>query len=151
MKVEDIMTKEVIFVSPKNKVNEVADILIKNRIHGVPVIDKNKVVGIITETDFFTKSPLNIHLPSYVNFMKDLQIGKKVSGESKNKFKKIINAAAEDIMTKKVISVFPEARIAELVSIFQKNNLSLLPVTDKNNSLVGIIALADVINLINNA
>jgi len=60
MKVKDIMTKDVIFVSPETKINKVADKLIKHRIHGVPVIKEGKLVGIITETDFFTKNPLNI-------------------------------------------------------------------------------------------
>jgi len=150
MKVEDIMTKEVIFVFPETKINEVAGILTKHRIHGVPVVREGKLVGIITETDFFTKDPLSIYLPSYVNFIKDLKLGKKVSGDQKEKFKKIVNAVASDIMTKKCVTVSPEAKITELVSLFQKNKLSLLPVINEDNSLAGIVALADIINLINN-
>ncbi|MCD6149980.1 CBS domain-containing protein [bacterium] len=151
MKVKDIMTKDVIFVSPETKINKVADKLIKHRIHGVPVVKKGRLVGIITETDFFTKDPLGIYLPSYANFIKDLKLDKKVSGDQKKKFKKIVNAVASDIMTKECITVSPNAKITELVNLFRKNELCLLPVIDENNSLAGIVALADVINLINDA
>jgi len=149
MKVKDIMTKDVIFVSPETKINKVADKLIKHRIHGVPVVKEGKLVGIITETDFFTKDPPDIYLPSYVNFIKNLKLDKKVSGDQKKKFKKIVNAVASDIMTKKCITVSPNAKITELVNLFRKNELCLLPVIDENNSLAGIVALADIINLIN--
>ena len=151
MKVKDIMTKDVIFVSPETKINKVADKLIKHRIHGVPVIKEGKLAGIITETDFFTKNSLNAYLPSYVDFIKDLKLDKKVSGGQKEKFKKIVNAVAGDVMTKKCVTISPEAKIGELVSLFQKNKLSLLPVVNEDNSLAGIVALVDVINLINNA
>jgi len=151
MKVKDIMTKEIIFVSPETKINEVADKLIKHRIHGVPVMKEGKLAGIITETDFFTKNPLSIYLPSYVNFIKDLKFGKKVSGRQKKQFKEIVNAVAGDVMTKECVTISPEAKITELVSLFQKNKLSLLPVVNKDNSLAGIVALADIVNLINNA
>jgi len=53
-------------------------------------------------------------------------------------------------MTKKCITVSPNAKITELVNLFRKNELCLLPVIDENNSLAGIVALADIINLINN-
>jgi len=145
------MTKEIIFVSPETKINEVADKLIKHRIHGVPVMKEGKLAGIITETDFFTKNPLSIYLPSYVNFIKDLKFGKKVSGRQKKQFKEIVNAVAGDVMTKECVTISPEAKITELVSLFQKNKLSLLPVVNKDNSLAGIVALADIVNLINNA
>ena len=54
IKVKDIMTKNPIIVSPDFSIEETAQILIKNKISAVPVIDnKDQVVGVITQTDLF--------------------------------------------------------------------------------------------------
>jgi len=52
IKVRDIMTKKVVTVSPTLTIDEVAEILLKNEISSVPVMDENKkVFGILTRTD----------------------------------------------------------------------------------------------------
>jgi len=53
MQVKDIMIKKITYVSPEDNIMEVADIIFKKGFHGLPVVEKNKVVGIITEDDFF--------------------------------------------------------------------------------------------------
>jgi len=68
------MTKNVSFVSPDTKITDVAEIMFKNRFHGLPVLDNDKIVGIITETDFFTKDAANLYLPSYISFLKENKI-----------------------------------------------------------------------------
>lgn len=52
-KIESIMTKKVITVSPDNLLEEAALKMRENHIGGLPVVDDGKVVGIITETDIF--------------------------------------------------------------------------------------------------
>jgi acetoin utilization protein AcuB len=54
IKVKDIMTKDPITVPPNFTVEETAEVLLNNRISGVPVVDHSgNVVGIITQTDLF--------------------------------------------------------------------------------------------------
>ena len=54
IKVKNIMTKEVITVPPDFTVEETAQVLLKNRISGAPVVDANRqLVGAITQTDIF--------------------------------------------------------------------------------------------------
>jgi len=54
IKIKGIMTKDPVTVSPDFTVEETAEILLNNRISGVPVVnEKNKVVGVITKTDLF--------------------------------------------------------------------------------------------------
>jgi CBS domain-containing protein len=50
-KVQDIMTSEVVTVSPDNTLEEAADVMVKNKIKKLPVIDKGRLLGIITATD----------------------------------------------------------------------------------------------------
>ncbi len=51
--VKEIMTREVITVCPDCPLEEAARIMVDNRIGGVPVVDGDKLIGIITETDLF--------------------------------------------------------------------------------------------------
>ena len=56
MKAKDIMTKEVLTVTPSTTVRELAILLTKNNISGVPVRDKNdKIVGVVTQADIVGK------------------------------------------------------------------------------------------------
>ena len=49
--IEQVMVKNVISVSSKTTIKEVAEILSKNEFHALPVIDSSKLVGIVTTTD----------------------------------------------------------------------------------------------------
>ena len=66
MLIKDIMTQDVITVSKETPLKEAAGLLAKFRVHGLPVVDGNKkVVGIVTESDFFTKDASNIFDKDY--------------------------------------------------------------------------------------
>ena len=49
--IEQVMAKNLISVTSKTTIKEVAEILAKKEFHAIPVVDKNKLVGIVTTTD----------------------------------------------------------------------------------------------------
>ena len=49
--IERIMTKEVVHVAPDDDVEKAIQLMVKHRIHRVPVIENGKLVGILTRTD----------------------------------------------------------------------------------------------------
>jgi acetoin utilization protein AcuB len=54
LRVEEIMTCDVLTVTPDTFVEEAARLMVENKIGGLPIVDeKNHVVGVITETDVF--------------------------------------------------------------------------------------------------
>ena len=56
MEAKDIMTREVVTVSPSLPVKMLANLLIKNQISGAPVADKKgQIVGLVSETDLIAK------------------------------------------------------------------------------------------------
>jgi len=149
MKVKDIMVEKVISVTKDTKVVEIAKLLIEKRIHGVPVIEDNKVIGIITETDFFVKGNNNLYLPSFIEFMKKTNFSKTILfNNKKKKMKEIEKASAKDIMTVGCKTVSPEMELSEILNIFKATNFHTLPVVGKEGSLCGIITLADIISLV---
>jgi CBS domain-containing protein len=146
MQVGDIMTKEVITVSIDTALKEAAGILAKFRIHGLPVVDENKkVVGIATESDFFTKDASNIFLPTFLEFLskKGTDLSEEMgSSEVGNKTK------ISDIMTTDCFTVQPDLPVAQLIEYFQEKNFNSVPVVDDQGFLVGIVSVMDVIKLL---
>jgi acetoin utilization protein AcuB len=53
LKIKQIMSSQVIWVSPDTPIEEAARIMADNKIGGLPVVQDKKLVGIITETDIF--------------------------------------------------------------------------------------------------
>lgn len=53
VKVKEVMTKKVIFVDKETPIEEAARTMADKKIGGLPVMDRDKVVGMITETDLF--------------------------------------------------------------------------------------------------
>ncbi|MEO7909536.1 MAG: CBS domain-containing protein [Roseiflexaceae bacterium] len=49
----DIMTRDLVTVTPDMPIIEVAQRLLEHRIGGVPVVENERVIGVITESDLF--------------------------------------------------------------------------------------------------
>ena len=149
MLIKDVMTKDVISVNVKTPIEEVANLLISHKIHGVPVVDGNKPIGIITETDFFTKGSLTVYLPEYISFLKkDSPIGKILPIE-KERMTKLLETSAGDVMSSPCITINAVADVKEFFDMVKGGKLISVPVVDGEGFLVGIITLTDIIGLIN--
>lgn len=149
MKVKDIMTKDVFYVSPDSKITEVSKIFTEKRIHGLPVVDNGQIVGIITESDFFIKGVSNLYLPTYIHLLEKSKLHKKrVDKKDKEGMDKLLKAKASDVMTKNCLTVDQNMDTDELIEIFKEKALYTLPVVDDSNKMVGIITQADIIKLI---
>ncbi len=53
MKVEQVMTREVVTVSPDLPIEEAARVMIDHRIGCLPVVEEGRLIGIISDTDIF--------------------------------------------------------------------------------------------------
>ncbi len=51
VKVQEVMTKELITINPSNTLEEAADVMVNHKIKKLPVIERGRLVGIITATD----------------------------------------------------------------------------------------------------
>ena len=49
--IEQVMKKSIVCVSPSKSIKEVAEILAKREFHALPVVNNNKLIGIVTTTD----------------------------------------------------------------------------------------------------
>jgi CBS domain-containing protein len=99
----------------------------------------------------FLKTRLKIgsvhELPSLSLLFLDLVKTGKDFVELKKDIKKIENVKIKNIMSKKVVSIHPEASIFDAAELMDKHDVNRLPVIE-NGKLVGIVARADIIKAI---
>ena len=149
MTVEKIMTKKVKCVKINTALVKVSKILSKKRLHAVPVVDDNKkVLGIITENDFFTKDLSDIYLPTYINFLKKTKFKSKISKKENENVKKLLEAMAGDIMVANCLTIGPKTTIKKLIEIFKTKEYYSIPVVDKTKKLIGIVTQQDILKII---
>ncbi len=143
--VRDIMTRAVISVKPDEALQKVASLLTEHRIHGVPVVENGDIVGIITETDFFTKDSSSIYLPSYIDFMRKMRVASEMSGSRREMVDRLMQARAKDIMSAPCQTVSESIPVKDLIQKFKETGLSVFPVVSEQGSMEGIVAIADVL------
>lgn len=140
LKVADLMTREVMTVSPEMTVKEAARLLFEREISGLPVVDDNsKVVGMITE-----KEIISMALPKYTEQLGDFDI--ILDAEPFNQ--KIAEAGrikVKDIMRKEVLCIGEDLALAEVARLMVAKKQRRIPVVDKERKLIGIIARADIV------
>lgn len=128
--VSSIMTKHLFTVSPNDPMQIVKDIFDKHRIHHIPVVLENKIVGIIGKTDYMAYfTGLSRHFEDRFINETLLQLHK-----------------AEEIMTKRLAKIDPDDHISVVVEVFKENILHALPVVDSTtDELIGIVTVHDII------
>jgi CBS domain-containing protein len=145
--VKDFMRKRVVCFRPDDSIFKVAKCFATKGISGAPVVDKCKVVGIVSESDLikFIKSQtvecvraeLGLSLSLLDMLRKYISLRKQLKQVSKVKVK--------DVMNKTVISVRPDSTLSEAAELMDKYDIHRLPVIE-NDKLVGIISRADLIH-----
>ncbi|SEF51010.1 CBS domain-containing protein [Caloramator fervidus] len=116
MKVKDLMTTNVSYVTPNTPVIEIAKIMKEKNIGSVPVVDGDKVVGIVTDRDIV---------------LRDVAMGKDFN-----------NALAKDVMTVGVTTANPNMDVHDAARLMAEKQVRRLPVVE-NGRLVGMLAIGD--------
>lgn len=146
MKVRDIMQTQVITVRPKATVRELAELLAKHKISGVPVVDENNVVlGMVSEADLIVLDA-DLHFPYYIQFL-DSVIYLQSVHRFEERFKKAFGAKVADVMTKEVKAISPDASLHELATLMADHKINRLPVVE-DECLVGIVTRGDIVRAI---
>jgi len=140
---KDIMTKKVITVSKDATLAELAKLLIKNKISGVPIVDKREeLVGIVTEADLIIKeSNLSFPLSFSFAFLESYESYTKST-------KEYLETRVEEVMSTNVKTAREDMPISKVVNIMINNNINRLPILNNDGKLTGIITRADIIKSI---
>ena len=138
MRVKDVMTKNVISVTPQTSVAETLDIMTRSRISGLPVIDEaGALAGIVSEADFLRRSELGTEKP-HAHWLGAIFM----PGHAADIYARAHAKHVEQIMTTDVVTIDENADLAEAVTVMEHRRVKRLPVVAAGK-VVGMIARAD--------
>ncbi len=149
MLIKDVMTPNPVTVMLDSKVSEAAGILRKYRIGGLPVMEGERVVGIVTETDILSLLETgdlsdDLWLPSPLEII-EVPIREFVNWEkTKKALSDIGESPVSDIMSSDVVSVDYGADIEEGAKLMLAEGIARLPVMH-DDRLVGIVTRRDIV------
>jgi CBS domain-containing protein len=143
LKVKDIMTKELITVSPDTGIVQATKLLLENRINGIPVTDETgKLVGILCQSDLIAQQK-KLPIPSFFTFLDGL-ITLTSMKQIEKQVQKIAAITVGQAMTPNPITVQPETDIETVAALMVDKNFHTIPVVDKGK-LVGIVGKEDIL------
>ncbi len=118
--VQQFVKNEIKFVTPQTTTIEVFQLMQKNNIHHVPVVEDGKAIGIISDRD--------------VSF-----VGK--TGNS-------LDLSAKDIMTPDPITVDNEMSIPHAINLMRQNRVNSVLIKDKTEKVIGIFTSTDALDVL---
>jgi CBS domain-containing protein len=140
MRASDVMTSNVISVSPDMTVREVAQIFVDNGISGAPVVDPDgHVAGMISEGDLLRRSEIGTEARPRTSWL-DLW---SASHEARD-YIKTHAMKVRDVMTTDVVTVEPDTSLGEVAGLLETRRIKRVPVTNAGR-LVGIVSRANLV------
>jgi CBS domain-containing protein len=142
MKASDVMTTQVVAVHATTSVDEIARLLMRHAIGGVPVVDaRRRVIGIVTERDLFLKKkgiPFSaVKIPTMFKQWVDPRQLDEI-------YELARQHTAADVMTADVVCADPDDNIRQVAWLMVEGNLKHIPVA-RDGQLLGIITRTDMI------
>jgi CBS domain-containing protein len=150
MKVSEVMNPNVITITSDATVRDCVKVLRENKISGAPVVDGDKLVGIITERDilkllkipehggYWLPSPLEVIEVPIRDVIEWLELRSSITED-------VGNWSVERAMTKPVHTVNVNADIEEASEHMVRHGINRLPVVDATGRLMGIVTRGDIV------
>jgi CBS domain-containing protein len=135
-----VMVTKVITVGPDACVQDVAHILLTNRISAVPVIDANgKLLGIVSEGDLMCRAEAGTgrRRPWWLAAL----IGREAFAAE---YVKEHSRKVTDVMTRSVITAKPNTPLRDIANLLEKNGIKRVPIVE-DGKVVGIVSRANLL------
>ena len=117
-KVADVMTERPRAVAPQTPLNEVAQIMESEDVGSVPLVEGDRLVGIVTDRDIVVRA---------------IAKGKDPSG-----------MPASELSPRELLTVSPDDDLADALKVMAQHQVRRVPVIAEGDRLVGVISQADV-------
>ncbi len=151
MKVSEVMSKDVITCQPSDPIQGVVKLMSEKDISGIPVVENDRVVGIVTEADIMRllvvpEPSRTLWLPSPLEILLEIPVKELLQlRRLQQSVKDVGEQNVGTIMRKDVLSIGPDDDIANAAADMVKHKVNRLVVL-KNGKLVGIITRDDIIH-----
>lgn len=140
MQAKDVMTADVISVKPDDTVADVARALMEHGISAAPVIDRDELVGIVSEGDLVRRAEVGTAERHRSWWLQLFTAESTLTRE----FVKSHAAHVRDIMVERVVTVAEDTPLNEIAATLERQRIKRVPVV-RNNRVVGIVSRADIV------
>jgi len=138
LQVKDVMTRAVISVTPSQSVQEAVALMLKNRISGLPVVDRSgNLVGIVSEGDFLRRGEIGTQRrrPKWLEFL----VG---PGRLADEYVHAAGSKIDEVMTPEPYTVTETDTVETVVGLMERRHIKRLPVV-RDKKVVGIVTRAN--------
>jgi CBS domain-containing protein len=143
LQARDIMTTEVLTVSPETSISALSKILENRRIGGLPVVDKGgHLLGVITQTDLVERAR-DLELPPAINIL-DFHFYLQIPSHLLQRVEKMLGTTVGDCMTPNPVTVAPDTPVAKIAALMAKQKMHTIPVLE-GGKIVGVIGKMDLV------
>jgi CBS domain-containing protein len=133
MRVQDVMTRDVMTVTPSTELKDAALLLFTNHISGLPVVEGGRLLGVLSETDIVGKET-----SGHSN-------GEVTPDEARHLRRDRRATTAGEAMTTEVMTVEPWVSIWAAADLMVVHRVNRLPVVNEAGTLVGIVTRDDLV------
>ncbi len=142
-KVAEYMTTDLVTFAPEMQIDAAIAMLIERGIHGAPVVEDGKLVGILTDDDLVVGES-RIHVPSMLLIFGEFAMWPPSVRRFEREAEKALALTVRDAMTHTVVSVGPNDDIEDVATTLHQRRYTMLPVVEHGN-LVGVISREDIL------
>jgi len=133
MRIRDVMTRNPVTVDSETLIMDARKIMKERKIRRLPVVDKGKLVGIITQHDLLEAAPspatsLSVHELNYL----------------------LAKMKVKEIMKKNPVTITPDTPFEEALRLGQEKKVGSFPVVE-NGKLIGITTESDIVRFLSRA
>lgn len=128
MSVASIMSPRVVTVEMDDRLGVVKDIFDTMKFHHLLVVDEGRLYGVVSDRDLLRA--LSPYIGSNVETPRDTAT---------------LNKCVHQVMTRKPITLGPQASLAEAIRLFLEHRISCIPIVDADFKPVGIVSWRDVL------
>jgi len=147
LRVKDVMSKDIVAVYPDDSLHEALELIVENRVSALPVTNGNgQCVGLLSTSDLID---LTHELDDELQNLGRASVGKRewlieqLAGSLGSEY-------VSEQMTQDVATISPEASLPEAAAMMLRNRVHRLPVTGKDNKLLGIVSTIDIMEVVAN-
>jgi CBS domain-containing protein len=144
LRVAEISHEEWPTLGPDETVESAIKLFAESGISGAPVVEDGRLVGIVTEGDLIFRDA-DIKAPGFLDILGGL-IPLGSWDEYRKEALKSAGVTVDEVMTRELITISPDASLAEASTIMADKRVKILPVAE-GHALRGIITRMDILTL----
>lgn len=133
------MTSPVITVAPETTVREIAALLLRHRISGVPVVEGGRLVGMVSESDLMHRGSGAREKPPQSWWLRLF-----TSDPAPGEYVRSHALHARDIMERNVVTVTRDTPVTQIAELLETHRIKRVPVL-RGDAVVGIVSRSNLI------